>query len=304
MALVRTRFAPSPSGDLHLGSVAAALVSWCRGGTRLLRIEDLDTPRVMPGCSQRQMEDLMWLGLGWDEGPGDVGQGAPYTQSECTGLYAGALQNLKGAGLVYPCDCSRTEIAAVSAPHAGEELTYPGTCRDKAPQREFRRPPAWRLRIEHGAMEHFDDLRLGPHNEQVAAASGDFVLQRGDGVFTYQFACAVDDGRSRVSDVVRGEDLLGSTARQRYLQACLGLPRPTTYVHIPTILGADGSRLAKRHGAPSVRSMRESGVPPEAVLGQVAYLLGLQDTAAPKRPDAWLACTPPRVVRRRVVATS
>ncbi len=274
----------------------------------MLRIEDLDTPRVLARATQRQMDDLQWLGLRWDEGPEQdellpndetAGIGAPYTQSLARTVYAKALATLHERGLLYPCDCSRKEIASLtSAPHDGEEIRYAGTCVGQSPHRAMRRPAAWRLRVDQGAVESFTDLRLGPQRAPVSDAAGDFVLQRGDGTYTYQFACAVDDGRAQITDVVRGEDLLGSTARQRRLQRLLGLSLPRNYLHIPLIVGTDGARLAKRHRAPTVQEMRLAGRSPESIIGETAYLLGLQERPAEAPPSAFMGMIPVEKVMR------
>ena len=264
----------------------------------MLRIDDLDSARVVEGSRRRQMEDLMWLGLHWDEGPESAGIGAPYSQSQAMPHYDDAFASLHRRGMLYPCDCSRKEIASLlSAPHEGEEITYSGACRASDPHRVMRRAPAWRLRVDPDAEETFCDLRLGTLTARVVD-SGDFVLRRADGTYTYQFACSIDDGRGRITDVVRGEDLCASTARQRYLQGLLGLQRPRTYVHIPTIVGPDGERLAKRHGAPTVRAMREAGQSPASVVGAVAYLLGMQEAPLPAVPSTFLGMIPPRGMAR------
>lgn len=256
----------------------------------MLRVDDLDGPRVLPGIVERQLEDLRWLGFRWDEGPGLPGVGAPYTQSECGEIYRGAIAKLMSLGLVYLCDCSRKEIASLaSAPHEGDDLHYPGTCRDKEMARPMKRAPSLRLRVDERAEEFFTDARLGTQRARVSEVAGDLVLQRGDGIYSYQLACAVDDGRSEITDLVRGEDLLRSTFCQRYLQRLLAISKPSIYVHIPLIRGVDGERLAKRHGAPSIRQMRELGRTPEQVLGKVAYLLGMVDEEQPRRLDALAA---------------
>ncbi|MBV9948453.1 MAG: hypothetical protein JOZ69_16500, partial [Myxococcales bacterium] len=185
----RTRFAPSPTGDLHVGGAWTALASWVAarraGGTFLLRIEDLDRPRVVPGSRECIEADLAWLGLDWDE--------RPWVQSERTARYEQALAGLRALGLVYPCDCSRAEISRVaSAPHDGEELVYPGTCRERDPSRPMRREPALRVRVPAGALVH-DDPAAGRVEQDLARDVGDFVLRRGDGVFAYQLAVVVDD---------------------------------------------------------------------------------------------------------------
>jgi glutamyl-tRNA synthetase len=279
----RGRFAPSPTGPLHLGNARTALLAWldarAAGGAFAMRVEDLDGPRVRPGVEARILEELRWLGLDWDEGPGPGGPFAPYRQSERLARYAAALEALREAGRVYPCFCSRAEIAAAShAPHAGEEgPRYPGTCRDLAPEEVERRSrdrrPAWRLRVEPGAVAFRDGVH-GPCAFDVAAAVGDFVVMRADGVPAYQLACALDDVAMEVTDVVRGDDLLPSTARQLLVLRALGLGEPR-YAHVPLVVGEDGARLAKRHGARSLGELREAGADPREVCGRLAALSGL-----------------------------
>lgn len=294
-AVTRTRFAPSPTGDLHLGGALVALASWAlaraAGGAFVVRVEDLDPPRVVAGSIARVLEDLAWLGLAWDEGPRPAGGGAggscaPYTQSERGALYRAAIDALDARGLVYPCDCSRQEIARVaSAPHAGEEVVYPGTCRARDPRRAFKRPPALRFRAPDRAFA-WDDLVRGPTSERASVA-GDFVLARGDGVYAYQLAVAVDDWAMRITDVVRGDDLLSSTPRQLALLEALGVPAETIprYGHVPLVRDADGARLAKRTPRSTVRALREEGAAPEAIVGTLARALGLGD-GGPATPAA------------------
>lgn len=214
-----------------------------------MRVEDLDPPRVVAGAAERIQDDLAWLGLGGDEGPRAGGPHAPYVQSARFPLYAEALAALDAAGLTYLCDCSRAEIAlAASAPHEGEDLVYPGTCRHANPERPMRRPPAVRFR-GHGGVD-------------------DFVLRRGDGVFAYQLAVSVDDLAMAIGCVVRGADLASSTPRQLAVMRALGagddrLPR---YVHLPLVRDARGQRLSKRTAGASVRELRERGLSPREVL--------------------------------------
>lgn len=273
---LRVRFAPSPTGDLHFGGAWTALASWALaragGGTTVMRVEDIDTPRVVRGSAARILEDLEWLGLDWDE--------SPNTQSERTAIYDAALAKLAAAGLTYPCDCSRAEIARVaSAPHAGEELVYPGTCRDAPANREMKRDPAIRLRVPEGAAAHvvFEDRLRGRVEQDVGLAVGDFVLRRGDGVYAYQLAVAVDDTDMQISEVVRADDLLLSTPRQILLMRLLGHDEASlpSYTHVPMVVAADGERLAKRAGAGTIRSLREKGVAAEEIVGRLAHGLGL-----------------------------
>ena len=273
---------------MHLGNARTALLAWLdarsRKGALAMRVEDLDGPRVKPGLEARILAELRWLGLDWDEGP-DLGGGhGPYRQSERGGWYRDALDRLRGAGLAYPCFCSRAEIAQASqAPHAGDEgPRYPGTCRDLGEReraaRAARRRPAWRFRVPDG-MVSFDDRVHGPCTFDVAATTGDFVVARADGVPSYQLAVAVDDAAMQVTDVVRGDDLLPSTARQLLLYRALGLAVPR-FAHVPLVQGPDGERLAKRHGALSVGELRERGVDANAVVGALAALSGLAPPGA------------------------
>jgi glutamyl-tRNA synthetase len=286
--MIRTRFAPSPTGDLHLGGAWTALASWGvarrSGGALVLRIEDLDPPRVVRGSAARIVDDLRWLGMDWDEGPDVGGPFVPYTQSERGALYEAAIADLTSRGLVYACDCSRAEIARVaSAPHPGEEAVYPGTCRDASPTRALKRDPALRLRLPEGVRERIEDGALGLIEQDVARECGDFVLRRADGVFAYQLAVVVDDLAMGITDVIRGADLAGSTPRQALLTRLLG-GTPPRYTHLPLVVASDGARLAKRTGGASVRALRDSGVDPRAIVGRLAYGLGMTADDGPRSP--------------------
>ena len=282
MTRMRTRFAPSPTGDLHVGGAWTAIASWAlaraSGGVTVLRVEDIDTPRVAAGSASRIAEDLAWLGLDWDEGPDSGGSHAPYTQSERASIYDAKLAELADAGLTYPCDCSRAEISRVaSAPHAGEEIVYPGTCRDAPRDREMKRAPAIRLRVPDGATVVFDDLVRGRVEQHVDVNVGDFVLRRGDGVYAYQLVVAVDDAAMRISHVVRADDLLASTPRQILLMRLLGVPprEVPSYAHVPMVVGAEGDRLAKRVGSTTIRSLRARGLTADEIVGALSHGLGL-----------------------------
>ena len=287
----RGRFAPSPTGDLHLGSAVAAV--FCAAavlqarGTLVLRVEDIDTPRVVPGQAERIAEDLAWLGIEFQEGPGIGGAAGPYVQSERQTRYEAAINQLAAQGLAYLCDCSRAEIARVaSAPHAGEEgPRYPGTCRQFGMrQRSFRRHPAVRLAVpdDSRAVVTTNDLVLGSRTENVAEGMGDFVLRRGDGIFAYQLAVVVDDLAMGITDVVRGADLASSSARQMLLAHLLG-GEPPSYAHVPLLVADDGRRLAKRDGGMTIREQRALGRDPRELVRTIARAYGhdVGDAAKP-----------------------
>jgi glutamyl-tRNA synthetase len=263
--MYRGRFAPSPTGDLHLGSAAAAIFCAAAAkrasGTLVLRMEDIDTARVVAGKSSEILEDLRWLGVAWGEGPDVGGPFGPYVQSERQALYEAAIHALAARGLVYRCDCSRAEIARVaSAPHAGDEgPRYPGTCRPHGMRdRAFKRPPAMRLAVPDGAVVTIQDAVLGAMRERVGEVTGDFVLRRGDGVFAYQLAVVVDDLTMGVTEVVRGADLASSAPRQALLAELLG-GAPPRFAHVPLLFGPDGARLAKRAKGITLRDQRAAG---------------------------------------------
>lgn len=267
------RFAPSPTGPLHFGSLVTAVGSYCLarqvGGRWLLRMEDLDRPRVVPGAADGILRELEVLGFEWD--------GEVTWQSERTEQYRAALEALRGKGLVYPCACSRKEILA-SAPHPGEEgPLYPGTCRAGLPS--GRRPRAERVRVPGEAFCFVDGV-FGSVEQRLADAVGDFVLQRGDGIFAYQLAVVVDDAEAGVTQVVRGADLLGSTPRQIFLHTCLGHRLPT-YLHLPLALSPAGEKLSKRHHPPLAAGSDDAGV-----LFSVLRFLGQQPPPALARVPA------------------
>lgn len=275
------RFAPTPSGRMHVGNVFAGLMAWLAArstcGRLVLRIEDLDPRAQHPQAASTLIDDLQWLGLTWDEGP--------YYQSQRTDLYRDALQTLKRKGLLYPCFCTRSELHAATAPHASDgTYLYPGTCRNLTPaqivQKRKTRNPAIRLRVPEAndprGLIGFTDLVYGPQQQVLATECGDFLVQRSDGVFAYQLAVVVDDALMGVNQVVRGHDLLGSVGRQVYLQKLLGYSTPT-YGHIPLLMGTDGHRLSKRERDLDLGVLRAQLTSPRPLLGWLASLVGLAE---------------------------
>ncbi|NKE65879.1 tRNA glutamyl-Q(34) synthetase GluQRS [Ramlibacter sp. RBP-2] len=260
------RFAPSPTGPLHAGSLVAALASWldarAHGGRWLVRIEDVDQPRCVPGADRLILRQLADCGL--------LPDAQPLWQSTRSALYQAALDDLASAGRAYPCGCSRKDIeqalAARGRPRERHgELVYPGTCRTGLHGRE---PRAWRFRVEPGVVR-WTDRRLGAQQQDVEAEVGDFVLRRADGLWAYQLAVVVDDAQQGITQVVRGEDLADNTARQIHLQQALRLPTPG-YLHTPLVLGSDGEKLSKQNGAQPLDTSE-----PLAALNQAAAVLGL-----------------------------
>jgi glutamyl-tRNA synthetase len=272
-----------------LGNARTALCAWLRaraaGGKLVLRIEDIDTPRVVAGAAQAIVDDLRWLGLDWDEGPDLGGPHAPYVQSARTASYARTLDELSARNLLFPCTCSRKEIAAVaSAPHGDLGPVYPGTCRPSAGTRprssalrsgSNERSPALRFMMD--ASEAFEDALHGHFAQPV---TDDFVVRRGDGVYAYQLAVVADDIAMQISEVVRGDDLLSSTPRQLALYRALGA-EPPQFLHVPLLLRLDGERLSKRNGAPALAEYRAAGITPQRIVGLMAHSLGLSEHCEP-----------------------
>ena len=280
MKTVVGRFAPTPSGKMHLGNVLCCLIAWLsarsQGGRVILRVEDLDPERSSHDYERQIEEDLRWLGLTWDEG-GLEAAGGRYCQSGRSGVYEQYFDILSEKGLIYPCFCSRAELHAADAPHLSDgRYFYPGTCRNLTPEeaaeKAKKRKPAWRVKVPDETVR-FTDLHYGPYAENLAAECGDFVIRRADGVFAYQLATAVDDGLMGVTEVVRGRDLIGSTARQLWLQRTLGLPSPV-YGHIPLLTDWDGRRLSKRDGDLDLARLREKWRP-EEIIGMLAEAAGI-----------------------------
>lgn len=271
------RYAPSPTGRLHLGNARTALLAWLQvraaGGRFVMRVEDLDPQRSKPEHEHRQLEDLRWLGLDWDEGPDVGGPHGPYRQSERGELYAAALAQLDH----YRCTCTRRELReTASAPH-GAEPVYPGICAEgpSHPERLALGLGSTRWRTPAGELWFVDHV-LGRRCQNVRAEVGDFVLRRADGAWAYQLAVVVDDAAMQVNEVLRGADLWESTPRQILLQRTLGLATPG-YAHVPLVVGPDGEKLNKRHGAPDLSALREAGIDPRRVIAALARSAGLLD---------------------------
>jgi glutamyl-tRNA synthetase len=281
------RLAPSPTGAQHVGNARTYLIAWLSaragGGAVRLRIEDIDSPRIKPGAADEARADLRWLGLDWT--------GEPVVQTDRLPHYEAALDELKRQELVYPCTCTRSDVAAAaSAPHAGEELTYPGTCAhrraaDAAALAAAGVPFAWRVRVTDSPT--FTDLYAGERHIDLKRAGGDFVVWKAAGTPAYQLAVVVDDAAMGVTEVVRGDDLIPSTPRQLLLYRALGL-RPPQFAHVPLVVGADGRRLAKRHGDTRLAALRTAGVTPEALVGLLAWSCGWQAEPHPVSAGALL----------------
>lgn len=275
------RFAPSPSGRMHLGNVFSALLAWLsvrsRGGRMILRMEDLDPDRCRPEYMETLRDDLGWLGLDWDA--------EQMPQSRRTDAYRAEFEKLSQLGLVYPCYCSRTELHAASAPHASDGTAiYAGTCRNLTPEERAQktRHPAWRVRVPEEEITFHDRLQ-GDYTENLARDCGDFIVRRSDGVYAYQLAVVTDDAEGGVTEVVRGRDLLSSSPRQIWLQRTLGFPA-VEYCHVPLLVAPDGRRLSKRERDLDLGALRQLYTP-EELLGKLAALANLQPEAAPVR--AW-----------------
>ena len=273
------RFAPTPSGRMHLGNVFAALIAWLsvrsRGGSLVLRMEDLDTQRTSEENAQILREDLRWLGLTWDwESP---------PQSQRTEAYDRCFEQLRDK--CYPCYCTRSQLHSVNAPHLSDgTYLYPGTCRNLTPQQQaaFDRAPAWRITVPDQVWT-VQDLAQGCYTENLAHHCGDFILRRADGVYVYQLAVTVDDADAGVTEVVRGVDLLSSAPRQMYLQSLLGFPHPT-YGHVPMLLAPDGRRLSKRDKDLDLGVLRQR-LSPQQLIGSLAFAAGLLDKNMPISPQ-------------------
>ena len=270
------RFAPTPSGRMHLGNVFAALVAWLSvrhdHGHMVLRMEDLDTQRTSGEFAQILREDLLWLGLDWDE--------ETQPQSQRSEIYQTYFDQLEAMDLLYPCYCTRSQLHSVNAPHLSDgTYVYAGTCRNLSDEERaaFGRAPAWRVKVPDQAWT-VDDKIQGIYTENLATHCGDFVVRRADGVYVYQLAVTVDDALAGVNQVVRGTDLLSSAPRQMYLQSLLGFPHPE-YAHVPMLLAPDGRRLSKRDKDLDLGYLR-AHTTPEHLIGVLAHSAGLLDAPA------------------------
>lgn len=278
---VKGRFAPSPSGRMHLGNLFSFLLAWLsvrhEGGSLVLRVEDLDPVRCQPAHAWQLMEDLEWLGLTWDEG----GESPASWQSNRGHLYAEAFARLEGQGLTYPCFCSRIQRLN-EAPHLHQvspSCPCAALTAEEAAQRALERQPSFRVRVPHETIS-FTDALQGPYAQDLATQCGDFPIKRSDGAWAYQLAVVVDDAAMGVTQVVRGRDLLSSTPRQLWLYEALGLTPPTAFYHVPLLVAPDGRRLAKRDADLDMGALRQR-YKPEELLGLLAQLAGQRDTPAP-----------------------
>jgi glutamyl-tRNA synthetase len=276
----RGRLAPSPTGAQHVGNARTYLIAWlaarARDGQVILRIEDIDSPRVKRGAAEEACADLHWLGLDWDEGP--------IVQTQRLPLYQQALERLQAQELVYPCTCTRADIErAASAPHAEHEgPIYPGTCRGRRAADAAHlagRSFAWRFRMGDGSPPFHDGFH-GPTQLDLRQVGGDFVVWKSEGTPAYQLAVVVDDAALGIAEVVRGDDLIPSTSRQLLLYQALALT-PPRFTHVPLVVGPDGRRLAKRHGDTRLSALRAASVPPERLLGLLAWSCGWIDAPVP-----------------------
>ncbi len=286
-APLKGRFAPSPTGRMHAGNIYAALCSWLivksTGGSIVLRIDDLDPDRSKPAFADQVMRDFEQLGLHWDEGP--------FYQHGRDDAYQTAFEKIAAKAHVYPCYCTRADLHAASAPHLGERNVYPGTCRHLSPQQQLARQQegrscAWRVEVPDG-LAAFCDLLQGPQTSNLAQECGDFVIRRADSAFGYHLATVVDDAEQGVNCVVRGIDLLSSTPQQMYLQKLLGLGAPA-YGHLPLLVNPEGKRLAKRDKDAALDALLAAYKTPEALVGHIAYVGGLQEQDQPASPQQLL----------------
>ena len=287
MAEIIGRFAPTPSGYAHIGNLFCFLLAWLsakkQNGKIVLRMEDLDTQRTSFELANETMEDLRWLGLTWDYGPGIPHDSTQYFQSKRSSVYIHFFEQLKEMGFAYPCFCSRTDVKNANAPHLSDgRIVYPGTCKSLSPDQQARlsciRPPAWRVSVRDDTISFVDRLQ-GRYSQDLLHECGDFPIRRADGVFCYQLAVIIDDALMGVNEVVRASDLLSSTPQQIFLYQLMGFPVPE-FIHIPTVLDSQGKRLAKRDCSISLHELKKRYTK-EEILGRLAYMAELQtDTTA------------------------
>lgn len=290
------RFAPTPSGRLHLGNILCAMLAYLsvrsKGGRFLLRIEDVDVPRCPRRLAQQAIDDLQWLGFTWDE--------APMYQSDRTEIYREALERLAAQGHVYPCFCTRAQLMSLAAPNLGDtQVVYQRTCAsltpEEAAERAKTRAPAMRLRVPEEDVAFTDGL-FGPQQENLARDCGDFILRRSDGLYGYQLAVVVDDALQGVTEVVRGRDILSATPRQLYLQRLLGYEQPA-YIHIPLLMDSQGRRLAKRDKDLDLTALSQRFTP-EEILGRLAFSAGLLEEPRPVTLEGLIASFDWEKIRR------
>lgn len=296
---VKGRFAPSPTGRMHAGNVFSALVAWLvaksQGGEIVLRIENLDKERSKPRFIDAVQRDFETLGLFWDEGP--------FFQHDRNEAYRAAFEELQKRDLLYPCFCTRADLHAASAPHHGEKLVYPGTCRalDEAQraERERTRRPAYRLIVPDKTIALNDSIQ-GLYAQNLARECGDFLIRRSDGAFAYQLAVVVDDAEQNITSVVRGVDLLCSTPQQMHLQTLLGAPHPS-YAHVPLIVAERDRRLSKRDGDAALDALLDRFKTPEALIGHIAGSTGIAPDCSPATPEELLATFDIEALHRNLI---
>ncbi len=276
---MRGRFAPSPTGYMHLGNAWTAFLCWLQirqaGGTLVLRIEDNDEQRSKPVFRSALLEDLHWLGLHWDEGPDIGGAYGPYCQQKRYDLYDAALERLQRQEHLYPCYCSRSRLQAIGAPHAGEHSVYDGHCYTLTPEERHHmtKKPSWRIHVPAQTIT-FTDGVYGSQKSYLPTSCGDFVVRRADDMYAYQLAVSVDDGMMGITHVLRGRDLLSSTAQQIWLISLLGYV-PPVYTHGPMLVDENGFRLSKRQHGLTIRQMRDESIASETILSYLAWQGGL-----------------------------
>jgi glutamyl-tRNA synthetase len=299
------RLAPSPTGALHLGNVRTFMIAWLRArsqnGRVIMRMEDLDHPRDKPGAANELIKTLQWLGFDWDE---------EYVQSERKELYREATEKLHSSGFIYPCTCSRKDVEnAQSAPHEGDQLFYPGICRNKFKSWQEAqntlpeiRTPCWRFKVPENTIVSFTDNFAGPYSMNVSQSLGDFPLARDEGGAGYTLAAVLDDALSSVTEVVRGDDLLPATPAQILVCKALGFREPE-YFHVPLVVGPDGRRLAKRHGDTRVDYFKNQGYSAKEIIGRLAHSCGLSDGSPTSLGDLIKGFSPNLIPHTRFITS-